>query len=207
MAGGDHPVPRVSRGPHGRGRRPRIGGPGIEERQRLGTGRIRFAAPAIALLIGLAGAAPPDPATRVFQGTWTAVGKRTTVELGAGRGASVAEFSGLLVLTGPLRPGAGFRATAVVFNDSATGLVGRAVWSDSRGDQVFSELRSPAGSQTIVGSVVGGTGRYRDVTGAYSFAWRFLIEGEDGMVQGQSVGFSGQLRTAAPAVPPPGRPR
>jgi len=169
----------------------------------VGIGHIRFAAPAAALLIGLAGAAPPDPATRVFQGTWTAVGKRTTVELGAGRGASVAEFSGSLVLTGPLRPGAGFRATAVVFNDSATGLVGRAVWTDSRGDQVFSELRSPAGSQTVVGSVVGGSGRYRGATGDYSFAWRFLLEGEDGTVQGQSVGFSGQLRTAAP---PPGRP-
>jgi hypothetical protein len=169
----------------------------------VGLGRSKFAALAVASLAGLAGAAPPDPATQAFQGTWTAVGKRTTVALGAGRRASIADYSGQLFLTGPSRPGRGFRAIAVVFNDSATGLVGRAVWTDSRGDQVFSELRSPAGTQTVVGSVVGGSGRYRGATGDYSFAWRFLLEGEDGTVQGQSVGFTGQLRTAAP---PPGRP-
>lgn len=184
-----------------------IRGPGIEERQRLGTGRIKPAALAFALLFWLSGAGPPDPATHPFQGTWTATGKRTTLVLGAGRRASVSDFSGELILTGAARPGIGFRANAVMFNDSATGLVGRAVWTDARGQQVYSELRGLAGSSTILGSFVGGTGRYQGATGAYAFSWRFLLEGEDGAVQGQSAGFSGQLRTAGPGVPPAtGRP-
>jgi hypothetical protein len=120
--------------------------------------------------------------------------------LGGDRRASIADFNGSLMLTGPSRPGVGFRATAIVFNDSVTGLVGRAVWTDERGDQVFSELQSKAGDPgaRIFGSFTGGTGRYAGARGSYQFAWRFLLEAEDGSVQGQSMGLTGRVRTAAP---------
>ena len=137
-----------------------------------------------------------------FEGTWTAAGSRYILRLGNERQTSVANFQGTLLLAGPGRPGVGFRAEGIVLNDSVTGIVGRAVWTDEHGDQVWSELQGE-GSKTsnkIVGTFVGGTGRYRGATGAYEFSWRFLLENEDGSVQGESAGLKGRVRVdAAPA--------
>jgi hypothetical protein len=93
----------------------------------------------------------------------------------------------------------GFRAEAIVLNDSVTGLVGRAVWTDERGDQAWSELRGEGNktSNKIVGTFVGGTGRYRGATGTYEFSWRFLLENEDGNVQGESAGLRGRVHVGA----------
>jgi hypothetical protein len=132
-----------------------------------------------------------------FQGIWTAVGSRNLMPLGGDRRASVSTFSGSLVLAaGPSRPGVGFRSDAIVFNDTVTGLVGRAVWTDEHGERVYSELRGEgsAGDNKIIGTFVGGTGRYSGATGSYEFSWRFVLEGEDGTVQGQSLGLKGRVR-------------
>jgi hypothetical protein len=144
-----------------------------------------------------------------FQGTWTASGSRTTMRMGDDRQASIANFEGSLLLAGPSRPGVGFRAEAIVLNDSVTGLVGRGVWTDERGDEAYSELRGEgsAASNKIVGTFVGGTGRYAGATGVYEFSWRFLLETEDGSVQGQSVGLTGRLRVGSPASADRGGPR
>ena len=64
------------------------------------------------------------------------------------------------MLYGTSRPALGFRVEAVVLNDSATGLIGRAVWTDETDNHVYSELRgeiTPAGNR-IVGTIVGGSG-------------------------------------------------
>ncbi len=130
-----------------------------------------------------------------FDGTWTAAGTRSVMRLDQGRKASIAKFTGSLVLAGTNKPAVGFRSEAILFNDSSTGLVGRAVWVDEQGDKAYSELRGdPAGSNKIIGTFVGGTGRYVGATGTYEFTWRFLIENEEGEVQGQSVGLKGRVR-------------
>jgi len=143
---------------------------------------------------------PPSPAAgaewREFTGTWTAAGNRQVIALGKDRNASVATFKGSLVLSGASRPNAGFRAEAVVLNDSATGMTGRAVWTDERGDQAWSELRGE-GTTTgnrIVGTFIAGSGRYAGISGGYEFSWRFVLESEDGVVQGQSEGLKGRVR-------------
>ena len=144
------------------------------------------------------GSAPKDSEWYEFSGTWTAAGKRQVIGLGGDRRASVADYSGSLMLYGTSRPALGFRAEAVVLNDSATGLIGRAVWTDDTDNHVYSELRdetTPAGNR-IVGTFVGGSGRYKGATGTYEFSWRFLLETEDGVVQGQSMGLSGKVRFA-----------
>ena len=179
----------------------------------------RFAPWRIAAWVGIivvAGCGPAPPGAVVFsrpgdwnafEGNWTAAGQREVLRLGDGRRASVAHFSGSLLLSGPSRPALGFRAEALVFNDSATGMLGRAVWTDARGDQAFSELRgeaAPTGNR-IVGTFVGGTGRYAGATGNYTFAWRFFLEGDDGSVQGQSVGLTGRVRIGP--LPPAGASR
>jgi len=135
-----------------------------------------------------------------FEGTWTAAGSRQRIRLGGDRWASVASLNGSLLLAGPSRPGIGFRAEAIVFNDTGTGMVGRAVWTDERGDQAYSELRGEGTStgSRIVGTFLGGTGRYAGATGTYGFTWRFVLQAEDGTVQGQSMGLKGKVRAGSP---------
>ena len=139
-----------------------------------------------------------------FQGTWTATGSRTSIPLGDGRRASIAKLEGSLELAGPSRPAVGFRADALVLNDTATGTIGRAVWTDNRGDQVFSELKGQGTStgSHFVGTFIGGTGRYSEASGSYEFSWRFVLETEDGTVQGQSMDLTGKIR-AGPAQTSP----
>jgi len=143
-----------------------------------------------------ADANPIDAGWHEFNGMLTAAGSRQAIGLGGDRRASVADYSGSLMLYGPSRPALGFRAEAVVLNDSTTGLVGRAVWTDDVGNQVYSELRgaSTATGNHIFGTFLGGSGRYQGATGTYEFSWRFLLEGEDGTVQGQSMGFNGKVQ-------------
>jgi hypothetical protein len=133
---------------------------------------------------------------REFQGTWTAAGSRNTMRLAGDRRASIAIFNGSLLLAGSSRPGVGFRSEAILFSDTATGMVGRAVWTDEHGDHAYSELRGEgtAGNNKIIGTFVGGTGRYSGVTGTYEFSWRFVLQIEEGAVQGQSIGLKGRVR-------------
>ena len=130
-----------------------------------------------------------------FHGTWTATGTRQVLTL-ADRRSAISSFNGTLLLSGPSRPNVGFRAEAIVFNDTATGMIGRAVWTDEHGDQAFSELRGEgdATHNKIIGTFVGGTGRYAGATGSYEFSWQFQLEDEDGTVKGQSVGLIGHVR-------------
>jgi hypothetical protein len=156
------------------------------------------------------GAAVADAEWHDFQGTLTAAGSRHTIRLGSDRRASIANLEGSLLLTGASSPGVGFRAEVVALNDSTTGMLGRAVWTDERGDQIYSELRGE-GSATgnrIAGTFLGGTGRFAGASGSYEFSWRFVLESEDGTVQGQSMGLKGRVRAGSPqTATSAGRPR
>jgi hypothetical protein len=131
-----------------------------------------------------------------FHGNWTATGKRTSIHLGPDRSASIANFEGTLYLAGTAHL-VGFRANLIVLNDSSTGAVGRAVWTDDRGDQIFSELRGgdTAAGKKAEGTFIGGTGRYAGATGSYEFTWKFVIDSEDGQVQGESDDVTGRIRS------------
>lgn len=152
-----------------------------------------------------AGDAAPEPAAdawRDFTGSWTAAGARRVLALAGSRSASVIDVSGTMILSGPQRPAVGFRAEAVALTDSATGLVGRAVFTDENGDRVFSELwgGGEEGDDRVHGRVVGGTGRFAGLEGEYSFRWQYLLEGEDGRIQGRAVELAGRVRRAAAAA-------
>lgn len=137
---------------------------------------------------------PKEAEWHEFKGTWTSVGSRQILSLGGERRASIADYSGSLMLYGASRPALGFRAQAIVLNDSATGLLGRAVWTDARGNQIYSELRGEPDSNNIIATFVGGSGRFQGATGTYKFSWRFQLEAEDGTLQGQSMDLSGKVR-------------
>jgi hypothetical protein len=86
-------------------------------------------------------------------------------------------------------------------SDSQTGGDGRCVWTDERGDKVFSRLRGqPIGTGShVVGEITGGTGRYAGLTGEYEFRWRYVIDSDEGVVSGQTTDLKG--RVTASTVP------
>ena len=131
-----------------------------------------------------------------FEGAWTAAGTRRTLRLGADDRAAIFELTGSVLLTGARRPAVGFRAQAIGFSDSRAGMQGRCIWTDERGDKVYSELRGEAvsGGNRIVGSFIGGTGRYASISGDYSFQWQYVIDAEDGAVSGRVIDFKGRAR-------------
>jgi hypothetical protein len=140
---------------------------------------------------------------REFQGSWNAAGTRRTIPLGAERKGSIVALQGTMLLAGAERPGVGFRSEVIALVDSETGLVGRSVWTDERGDQVFSELKGEGTRERnrITGTIVGGTGRFAGATGDYAFSWHSVMEAEDGSIQGRAVDLKGRVRAGDGAVP------
>ncbi len=164
------------------------------------------------LLAGACGRPPPPAAApaapgeaRTFTGTWSFTGNRQLMQLGPGDQAAIFSVSGSLLLAGRERPSLGFRAEIIGFSDSQTGMVGRSVWIDQRGDKAFSELsgESALPGHSIKGRFIGGTGRYAGVSGEYSFTWQRLSESEDG-VSGRVGDLAGWARLAAPVAPAQG---
>ncbi len=146
---------------------------------------------------------PPGPAVasgevRTFTGNWTMTGNRQLMTLDTGRQAGIFKLTGSLLLTGKQRLTAGFKAEVIGFSDTATGMTARCVWTDERGDKVFSELRgeSVVPGTLIEGHFVGGTGRYAGVSGDYTFRWQRLADAGDGDVSGRVVGLEGSARLA-----------
>jgi hypothetical protein len=145
-------------------------------------------------------ATPAAGETGEFEGSWNAAGSRRTIPLGADRRGSIIDLRGSMLLAGPGRPGVGFRADVIALVDSETGLIGRGVWTDEKGDQVFSELKGEgtAAKNKMTGTILGGTGRYAGVTGSYEFSWQFVLEAEDGSIQGNATGLKGRFQAGKP---------
>ena len=138
-----------------------------------------------------------------FEGSWNAAGSRRTISLGAERRGSILDLSGTMLLAGPKRPGVGFRSEVIALVDSDTGLQGRSVWTDERGDQVFSKLQGEgtAARNHITGKFLGGTGRYAGATGSYEFSWEWIMEAEDGTIHGRAIELKGRVLPGPAGVP------
>jgi hypothetical protein len=139
--------------------------------------------------------APPGE-WHTFTGNWIATGTRSTIPLGADRRASIADLEGTMLLSGDSRPARGFLGEAIVFNDTGASAEGRGVWTDSDGSKIFSEFHGTgiAGGKKIEGTFIGGTGRFMGATGSFTFTWQFVIDTEDGRIQGQTSDLSGRIR-------------
>jgi len=174
----------------------------------ISTSSFRTTWPVLVLLLAACGGpAPRAPEStaagewRTFDGNWTASGTRTTLDLGDNHTASAVHMNGSLLLTNNTL-GVGFRAELIGFVDSQSGMIGRAVWTDERGEKVFSELKGEwvGTGNHIAGTFLGGTGRYDGVSGEYEFQWRYVLAAEAGSVSGRTEGFKGRARLGgAPA--------
>ena len=133
---------------------------------------------------------------RTFGGTWSAVGRRQTLATEAARTAAIVQLSGAVVLSTSAGLSSAFRAEAIGFDDGNGLAAGRAVWTDTRGDLVFSVLKGEtlATGRRIAATITGGTGRYAGITGDWTLTWQFVVETEDGEVQGRASDFNGRFR-------------
>jgi hypothetical protein len=166
--------------------------------------RLKPVSPLVAILVlpaTLASAraddAPGVAAERSFTGTWSASGRRYTVAVEEGRTASVVEVSGAVVLAGGDGISRGFRGEAIGLDDGEGKSTARCVWTDDRGDKLFSRLAGDAlqEGRRFVGTITGGTGRYAGASGEYSFTWQYVLPAGDGNVQGRAVGLAGRIRS------------
>jgi hypothetical protein len=152
--------------------------------------------------LALGGAAPEPPASdwQPIAGTWSTSGRRQSVAVGGGASATILDASGAVTLTTGDGLSRGFRGQAIGFDDGQGRTVGRCVWTDEQGDQIFSRLQGPSmqAGKRVVGTVTGGTGRYQGLEGEYSFTWQYVVPGEDGLIQGRAVHLEGRYRRAAP---------
>ncbi len=150
--------------------------------------------------------APPPGEWRTFEGTGTAVGHSQSLQLGPDRRVAIFNLTGSTLIVGERRLGEGFRSEAIGFADNTKGGVAWSVWTDSRGDQVFGELRGGpiATGRRFSGTILGGTGRYAGINGDYEFEWQFVVGEADGTIQGRMTGLKGRFRLGAtPPVPSP----
>jgi hypothetical protein len=158
----------------------------------------------MALLVACAPSAPPPPAPppgewRSFEGTWTAAGDRRSIEAGAEQRASIVDLSGSVLLSaGKPGLGVGFQARVVAYADGTAYGIGRAVWTDERGDRIFSELHGApvAAGRHLFGTITGGTGRWAGIEGEYRLEWSWVVETDEGRVQGRTVSLRGRARIA-----------
>jgi hypothetical protein len=161
--------------------------------------------PALALLALAANVVgqttPPPGEWRAFEGSWSATGTRQTLPTEGDGAAAVVEVSGAVVLTSGEGLSRGFLGQAIFFFDGKDLGVGRCVWTDERGDRIFSSLQGEVveTGRRIVGTITNGTGRYAGFAGEYSFIWQVVVQTEDGVIQGQTVGLKG--RVGRPEVP------
>jgi hypothetical protein len=134
---------------------------------------------------------------RAFAGSWSASGRLQPLPTERPQTAAIAQLSGALAIAAGDGLSRGFLAEAIAYDDGSGALTGRAVWTDERGDRIFSTLRGDtlAAKRHVTGAITGGTGRYAGVTGDYEFEWQYVIAGDDRTIQGRTVSLRGRVRS------------
>ena len=162
----------------------------------------RAAIGALALLaVTSAAAVSTQEGWRTFEGSWSATGRRESVPIEGEGAAAIVHVSGALVLALGDGLSRGFQADVIAFHDGVASSVGRAVWTDERGDRVFSTLEGEAleTGRRIRGTITGGTGRYEGLSGEYTLSWQYVVRAEDGAIQGRSADLKGRYRVRGSA--------
>ena len=82
------------------------------------------------------------------------------------------------------------------FDDGRKLMVGRAVFTDERGDRIFCVLEAePIGAgRRATAMITGGTGRFAGLEGSFSFAWQYVVETDGGEVGIRATDVVGRTR-------------
>jgi hypothetical protein len=166
---------------------------------------IAVSAAALLVAVAIAAQAPASaPQTggadgwRTFEATLSATGQRQFIPTESGRPATTVQLSGPVAVTAGTGLSRAFRGEVVGFDDGSGLTVLRGVWTDDRGDRIFTALKGEAvaSGRRIAATITGGTGRYAGITGEYSFEWQYVLEAEAGTISGRAVGLRGRYRIA-----------
>jgi hypothetical protein len=111
-----------------------------------------------------------------FTGTWVADGSKEVLALGSEREAALFKFSGDVNLTNKIGKESNFWSECIGLADSGTGSEIRCVWRSLHGDEIYLTMkgtRLEKGS-SITGSIIGGTGPAKGITGTLRFTWSMM---------------------------------
>jgi len=149
-----------------------------------------------ALVLPARGEQPAADGWRPFTATWTLSGERSLLPTEGERPASIVHLTGPLTITSGEGLGRGLLGEVIGFDDGRTLLVGRAVFTDERGDRIFCALRAqPIGTgRRATATITGGTGRFARLEGTFSFAWQYVVDEESGEVNLRTVNVEGRTR-------------
>ena len=136
---------------------------------------------------------------QVFEGSWSASGRRQFLKTEPGRSAVTVQLSGAVTIRTGTGLSRGFRGEVIGFDDGAGLIAARAVWTDDKGDRIFSGIYGDAfasAGRQMRGTITGGTGRYAGISGEYEFRWQHLVTVDDTSVDGRAVDLRGRVRSA-----------
>jgi hypothetical protein len=97
--------------------------------------------------------------------------------------------------------GRGLLGEVIGFDDGRKLLAGRAVFTDERGDRIYCTLDAePIGTgRRATATITGGTGRFADLEGSFSFAWQYVVEPGSDEVSGRAMNLEGKTRRGSAA--------
>lgn len=155
----------------------------------------------LVLVVGHGGGAqaPAPDEWQAFEGTFSATGRRDTVPVEQGGAAATIRLSGALTIRRGDGLRRGFRVEAIGYEEESGTGVGRAVWTDDRGDRIFSRMVGvpvQTGRRSAA-TITGGTGRYAGIEGTYTFTWQYVMPGEQGVIQARTLTLTGRVRRGA----------
>ena len=116
-----------------------------------------------------------------FKGAWIANGTRTPFPFGDERQVFTFKLAGHVNLQSVLDKKKDYWAECVGLADSVTGIIGRCVFKDLTGPEIYLTIQSDKllqGSQ-VTGTIVGGTGKHAGISGDLSFNWSSVIVDTD----------------------------
>jgi hypothetical protein len=127
-----------------------------------------------------------------FTGTWDANGPKEVLALGSEREAALFKLSGHVRLTTQIGKESDFWAECIGLSDSQTGSDIRCVWRSLDGDEIYLIMRGTRMKKGsgITGTIVGGTGKAKGITGTIRLTWSMIFKEENETTIG---GFSTDL--------------
>jgi hypothetical protein len=134
-----------------------------------------------------------------FKGSWIANGTRTPFPFGD-RQVFTFKLDGHVSLQTTINKKKDYWAECAGFADSVTGVVGRCVWKDLTGPEIYITIQTDRLQQgsKVTGTIVGGTGPLAGINGEMSFNWSSVIAQTDANgivnVTGETRNLSGNYR-------------
>jgi hypothetical protein len=125
----------------------------------------------------------------IFTGTLVANGSKEVLALGNEREIALFKLSGDVNLTNIIGKESNYWSECIGFADSETGSDIRCVWRSLHGDEIYLTMkgtRLEKGS-SISGSIIGGTGPARGITGTLRFTWSMMSFEQEN----KEIGISG----------------